>query len=225
MLKTFKIALTVFHRDLMIYRRRQSEWMIPFVYFIMILSLFPLGLSLSPKLLKEIAPGIVWVSVVLSLLTSLENRYRSDFEEGFIEQLILKPCPLPILLLGKAIAHWIIFGLPMLLLTPIVAILFNLSWETGLALVLTLLIGLPTLSLTSSIGVVLTLSLPRGGLFLTILLLPLTIPLIVFGSSSMIKAAEGLPYEAELFILLALLILALILAPLTSAYVLKMSIE
>lgn len=212
-------------RDLTLYIRRRGEWMMPVIYFLMITCLFPLALDPDPNLLTKLAPGIIWIAVVLSLLMSLENIFRLDYQEGSIEHYVLSPYPLAILLLGKSLAHWLAIGLPLLILAPVVGLLFHLPVLGIGILLITLAIGIPLISLIGMIGVALTIGLHRGGLLLAILVLPLMMPVIIFAASSVAKASMGQPYSAELFLLTALLVLALGFVPLALSAALKVSLE
>lgn len=212
-------------RDLLLYIRRKGEWVLPFIFFIMIESLFPMALGSDPILLKNFAPAVIWIGVVLSLMLSLEGVFRSDFQDGFLEQLALCPSPLPLLMLSKALAHSIAMGLPLLLLAPIVGLFFNLPYESIKVLIICLLLGIPTFSLVGSLGASLTIGLHRGGLLIGIIILPLLIPIIIFGASGVHAATQGLVWKSEVYLLAALLLLSLLLAPIMIASALRISIE
>lgn len=200
-------------RDLRLYFQRRGECLIPVLFFIIVVSLFPMGLGPDPKLLAQIAPAIVWVAVVLSLLMSLENVFKQDYQEGSLEQFALSPYPLSLLLLGKSIAHWIMIGLPLLLLAPIFCLILQGTADGLGVLVLTLLLGIPILSLIGSVGAALTIGLPGGGLLLAVLVLPLMMPMVIFGASAVTAATQGMPFYSELLLLAALFIFALVVAP------------
>lgn len=203
----------VITRDLQLYFQRRGEYLIPLLFFIIVISLFPMGLGPDPKLLSRIAPAVIWVAVVLSLLMSLDSFFRQDYQEGSLEQFVLSPYPLSLLLLGKAIAHWIVIGIPLLILAPIFSILLQGS-TTGLeVLALTLILGIPTLSLMGSIGAALTIGLSGGGLLLAVLVLPLMMPIVIFGASAVAAAIEGMPFYSELWLLGALFVLVLVAGP------------
>lgn len=212
-------------RDLTLYMRRRGDCLMPVVYFVMVVSLFPMALDLEPVLLAQLIPGIIWVAVVLSLLMSLENLYRSDHQEGSFEQFMLSSYPLPVLLLGKSIAHWLAIGLPLLLLAPMIGFLLHLPLPVVWVLWLTLLIGIPTISLLATIGVALTIGLHRGGLLLAVLVLPLIMPVMIFGSLCVKQASQGMPFSAELFLLLALLVLTLGFVPVVIATAVRIGVE
>lgn len=222
MLKAFS---WIIWRDLILLVRRRSEWVTPLLFFVMTLSLFPIALGFQPKTLSLVAPAVLWVVVLLAILMSLENLFRLDFQEGTIEQLILSPFPLPILLLGKSIAHFLTIGIPLIILAPFFALLFQMTTAGTMVLMLTLILGIPALSLFGSVGAALTVGLHQGGLLLSVLVLPFMMPIIIFGSSAVTAANEALPFTAELLFLLALLLFALLLAPVITAMSLRASLE
>jgi heme exporter protein B len=216
--------LLLLQRDLMLAFRHRSELANPLLFFVMVVSLFPLGLGPEPNILQRIGPGVIWVAALLSALLSLDTIFRSDFEDGSLEQLLLSPHPASVLVIAKVVAHWLVTGLPLLLLAPLLGVLFHLSLQATLALVLTLTLGTPVLSLLGAIGVALTVALKRGGVLLSLLLLPLYIPVLIFAASAVDAASGGLPVTAQLSFLGALLALALTLAPVASAAALRISL-
>ncbi len=183
----------------------------------MVAVMFPMGVGPEPVTLRTIAPGVIWVAALLATLVSAEAMFRSDFDDGSLEQLVLSPHPLPALMLAKIVAHWLITGLPLLLLAPFIALLFGLSAATALTLVLTLLLGTPSLSLIGAIGVALTVGLRRGGILLALLLLPLYVPVLIFATGAVVAETRQLPADAHLYMLAAILALAGTLAPLATA--------
>lgn len=190
--------LALLRRDLLLAFRHRGELANPLLFFALVITLFPLGVSPDPALLKKIAPGVIWIAALLSALFSLENMFRSDFDDGAMEQMALSPYPLPALVLAKILAHWLVSGLPMLLMAPLLALLLSLPDTAILTLVFTLLIGTPLLSLIGSIGVALTVGLKRGGVLLTLLILPLYIPILIFATQAVMAATAGLPVEGQL---------------------------
>lgn len=218
------IIFTIIVRDLTLYWRRRSEWAMPLIFFIMVISLFPMALGFYLETIAELSPAIIWVAVVLALMMSLEGIYRQDYLEGILEQWLLSPYPLAVLLLGKSIAHWLALGIPLFILAPFFNMMLQGNSETFLALSLTLLLGIPTLSLIGNMGAALTIGLPQAGVLLTILVLPFMIPIIIFATSAMAAASLGLPFAAELLWLSAIGILALVLAPLASAAAVRISV-
>ncbi len=169
-------------------RRRSDE---STVVFLIVITLFPLGIGPDPHQLARIAPGIVWVAALLSSLLALERLFRDDLNDGTLEQLLLSPVPLPVTVLGKIIAHWLVTGLPLILLSPLAALLLSLDMPGWRAVALTLLLGTPTLSFLGAIGVGLTVGLRRGGVLLSLLVLPLAIPVLIFASAAIDAAGQG----------------------------------
>jgi heme exporter protein B len=215
--------LGVLRRDLKISFRKHSELLNPIFFFILVVSLFPLGVGPGPKILAEIAPGVIWVAALLATLLSMERLFRSDYEDGSLEQLLLNPHPLPLLVLAKIFSHWLTTGLPLLLVSPLLGVLLHVPAPGIGILPLSLLLGTPTLSLIGAIGVALTVGLRRGGVLLTLLVLPLYVPVLIFGTSAVAAGAAGFPVSGQLALLGAILVLALTLAPLAIAAGLRIS--
>ncbi|BCX81508.1 heme exporter protein B [Methylomarinovum caldicuralii] len=216
---------TLLKRDLILAFRHRGELLNPPLFFLMIVSLYPLGISPEPEILRGIAPGIIWIAALLSALFSLENLFKADFADGTLEQLALSPHPLPWLVTPKVLAHWLVSGLPMLLLAPVLALLLSLSQPATLALLATLALGTPLLSLIGAVGTALTVGLRRGGVLLTLLVLPLYIPVLIFATGAVGAAAAGLPISGQLYFLAALLVLASTLAPLAIAAAIRISLS
>ena len=212
-------------RDLKLAARHRAEMVNPLLFFILVTSLFPLGIGASPNLLQAVAPGVIWVAALLAALLSIENVFRSDFEDGSLEQYLLSSHPVSVLVLGKIVAHWLITGLPLLLISPLLGILLGLPADAIQVLLITLLLGTPGLSLIGAIGVALTVGLRKGGMILSLLVLPLYIPLLIFASSAVDSAAAGLPVTAHLLLISALLVLALSLSPFATAAALRVSLS
>ncbi|PPC92310.1 MAG: heme exporter protein CcmB [Methylobacter sp.] len=217
--------LAIVRRDLVLAFRRRSEIANPLLFFILIITLFPLGVGAQPKLLQAIAPGIIWVSALLAAMLSLDGLFRSDFDDGSLELLLLSPYPTSVLVLGKITAHWLVTGLPLLLIAPLLALLLGISERALGTLLLTLLLGTPVLSLIGAIGVALTVGLRRGGMLMSLLVLPLYVPVLIFASSAVDMATAGLPVSAQINIMVSILLLALVLTPWPAATALKMSIN
>lgn len=215
----------VLQRELRIAFRSGSEIINPLWFFLIVITLFPLGIGPEPQLLARIAPGIVWVAALLSSLLALERLFRDDFLDGSLEQLLLLPTSLPLTVLGKVAAHWIVTGLPLLLLSPLVALLLSLDFASWQAVALTLLLGTPTLSFLGAIGVGLTVGLRRGGVLLSLLVLPLAVPVLIFASAAIDAAGQGLPIDGYLAILGALLAGSATLAPFATAAALRVSVH
>lgn len=224
MMTLFKAFFAIIRRDLVLALRRRSEMLNPLLFFVLVITLFPLGIGAQPLLLKACAPGIIWVSALLAAMLSLDNLFRSDFDDGSLEQILLSPHPVSILILGKIIAHWLVTGLPLLIVAPLLAIFLGIPAHIVPILLLSLLLGTPVLSLIGAIGVALTVGLRRGGMILSLLVLPLYVPVLIFASNAVEMAIAGLAVTAQINILISILLLALVLTPLPTASALKMSI-
>jgi heme exporter protein B len=221
----FDAFLAILHRDLILAMRRRSEIANPVFFFILVVTLFPLGIGAQPKLLQAIAPGIIWVSALLATMLSLDGLFRSDFDDGSLEQILLSPQPTSILVLGKITAHWLTTGLPLLIVAPLLAVFLGMPEKSISVLLQTLLLGTPVLSLIGAVGVALTVGLRRGGMILSLLVLPLYVPVLIFASNAVEMAGNGLPFNAQINILISLLLMALVLAPWPTAAALKMSVN
>ncbi len=220
-----KAFIAIIKRDLTLALRTRSEIANPLIFFIIIVSLFPLAVSPESELLKTMAPGVIWVAALLSTMLSLDSIFRSDFEDGSLEQMLLSPHPMPILVLAKVIAHWLASGLPLIFLAPLLGVLLFLPNEAMPALLATLALGTPVLSLVGAIGVALTVGLRRGGVLLSLLVLPLYIPVLIFASNAIATAAADLSIKGQLYFLAAMFALALTLAPLATAAALRISLR
>ena len=212
-------------RDLMLAVRHRAEMANPILFFVLVTSLFPLGIGANPALLQAVAPGVIWVAALLAALLSIENVFRSDFEDGSLEQYLLSSHPLSVLVLAKITAHWLVTGLPLLLISPLLGILMGLPVDAIKILFITLLLGTPVLSLIGAVGVALTVGLRKGGMILSLLVLPLYVPVLIFASSAVDTAAAGLPVTAHLSLITALLLLALSLSPFATAAALRVSLS
>ncbi len=212
-------------RDLTLAFRNRAELANPLLFFIIVISLFPLALGAEPVLLSRIAPGIIWVAALLAAMLSLDSMFRSDFEDGTLEQMLLSAHPVAILVLAKVCAHWLVTGLPLLLISPILASMLALPSGGYGILMLSILLGTPVLSLVGSIGVALTIGLPKGGIILSLLVLPLYVPVLIFSASAIEAAAGGFDTTAQISMLLAFLFLAISLSPVATAAALKMSMS
>jgi len=212
-------------RDLVLAVRHRAEILNPLLFFVLVTSLFPLGIGAYPELLRAIGPGIIWVAALLAALLSLDGIFRSDFEDGTLEQFLLSSHPVSVLVLAKVLAHWLITGLPLLLVAPLLGILLGLPAVAIQTLLLTLLLGTPVLSLLGAVGVALTVGLRKGGMILSLLVLPLYIPLLIFAANAVDTAAASLPVTAHLSFISALLVLALSLSPLATAAALRISLS
>lgn len=215
----------VVRRELVSALRRRADILNPLWFFLIVITLFPLGIGPEPSLLARIAPGIVWVAALLSSLLALERLFRDDFIDGTLEQLMLMPCPLGVLVLAKVLAHWLLTGLPLLLLSPLVAVLLSLDLAGFQGVFWTLLLGTPILSLLGAIGVALTVGIGKGGVLLSLLTLPLYIPVLIFATSAIEAATVGVPYNGQLAILGAMLAGSVTLAPFAIAAALRVSVN
>ncbi|PJG85290.1 heme exporter protein CcmB [Conservatibacter flavescens] len=218
------IFMQIIKRELQIAMRKQAEILNPLWFFLIVITLFPLVIGPDPVLLSRIATGVAWVSALLSALLSFERLFRDDFIDGSLEQLMITPLPLPLTALAKVIAHWLLTGLPLIILSPIAALLLSLDVKIWWALVLTLLIGTPILSCLGAIGVALTVGLRKGGVLLSLLVVPLFIPVLIFAASVLEAATLNLPYNGQLAILGAMLAAALTLSPFAIASALRISL-
>lgn len=215
----------VISRELRIAFRSGAEVINPLWFFLIVITLFPLGIGPEPQQLARIAPGVAWVAALLASLLALERLFRDDFIDGSLEQLLLLPSPLPVTVLGKVIAHWLVTGLPLIILSPLAALLLSLDFSGWCAMALTLLLGTPTLSFLGAIGVGLTVGLRRGGVLLSLLVLPLAIPVLIFASAAIDAAGQGLPIAGYLAILGAMLAASATLAPFATAAALRISLQ
>jgi heme exporter protein B len=217
--------LAIVHRDLLLVMRRKSEVLTALFFFVVVTSLFPLGIGSDAALLRKIAPGVLWVAALLSTLLGLQRMFAADYLDGALEQLVLSPQPLVLLVAGKILAHWLVCGLPLVLLAPIIGIQFDLDASSLYVLMGTLLLGTPVLSLLGSIGAALTLGVRGGSVLMSLLILPLYIPVLIFGAGAVYANSVGLEITGHFSLLSALLILALAFVPWVSAAALKIAIE
>ena len=214
-----------FVRDMKVAFLQRQDLLNPLLFFIMVVTLFPLGVSPEVSFLRDAGAGILWVAALLSVLLSLDHLFRHDFEDGTLEQLVLQPQPLFLLILAKTLAHWVLTGLPLVLLAPVLGVMVHLDGNSVAVLCLTLLIGTPVLSLIGSIGAALTLGLRSAGILLSLLIIPLYIPVLIFGTGSVAAAADGAPIAPYVALMGAFLVLALTLAPFASAAALRISLS
>jgi heme exporter protein B len=217
--------LFLLRRDLTLAFRNRAEFANPLLFFILVITLFPLALGAEPELLRRIAPGVIWVAALLAAMLSLDNIFRSDFDDGSLEQLLLSAHPMSVLVLAKVSAHWLVTGLPLLVVSPLLAEMLGMPASAQGVLILTVLLGTPILSLLGSIGVALTVGLRKGGIILSLLVLPLYIPVLIFASSAIAGAAVGLDVSAQIYMLLAFLFLTASASPMATAAALRMSLS
>lgn len=219
------ILLHIIHREITIAFRKPAEILNPLWFFLMVITLFPLLMGPNPELLGKIAPGIAWVAALLSALLSFERLFRDDYADGSLEQLMLLPIGLPQVALAKVIAHWLLTGLPLILLSPVAAILLSLETHVWWALVLTLLLGTPILSCLGAIGVALTVGLRKGGTLLSLLILPLFLPVLIFASAVLEAATLNMNYSGQIAIIGAILAITLTFSPFAIAGALRISVQ
>jgi heme exporter protein B len=212
-------------RDCKLAARRRTEALLPLVFFVVAASLFPLGVGPEPQMLRTIAPGVVWVCALLASLLSLSGLYSSDFADGTLEQMALSGRSMTALALGKSFAHWLVNGLPLVIAAPVLGLLFDVSTRELGVLTLSLLLGTPVLSLLGSVGAALTLGLRSGGMLIVLLVLPLAIPVLIFGAGSVTAVSAGLSPEGHLSLLGALFLLTALGAPWASAAALTIALD
>ena len=215
----------IIHRDLLLVMRRKSEVLTALFFFIVVTSLFPLGVGADAALLRKIAPGVIWVAALLATLLGLQRMFAADYVDGALEQMALSPYPMVLLITGKILAHWIVCGLPLVILAPIIGIQFDLDASSLYVLMGTLLLGTPVLSLLGSIGAALTLGVRGGSLLMSLLILPLYVPVLIFGAGAVYANSVGLDTTGHFSLLGALLILALAFVPWVSTTAVKIAIE
>ena len=217
--------LWIIQRDLLLAMRRRSDVLTTLFFFIIVVSLFPLGVGPEMSILRTMAPGVVWVAALLASMLSLGRMFASDHLDGTLEQMLLSPQSLPMLVLGKALAHWLVTGVPLVLMAPVLGIQFDLPGDALGVLTASLLLGTPVLSLIGAIGAALTLGLRGGGVLVSLLVLPLYIPVLIFGAGAVEASAAGLGAGAHMSLLGAFLLASLVLAPWTAAVSLRISME
>jgi heme exporter protein B len=205
--------------------RHKSDILTTLFFFVIAISLFPLGVGPDLDTLREIAPGVFWVAALLSAMLALERLFAIDFADGTLEQLLLTPQPAGLLVLAKVFAHWLITGVPLVLLAPLLGLQYDLSLEALEVMVVTLLLGTPSLSLIGAIGAALTLGLRGGGVLVSLLVLPLYIPVLIFGAGAVEATVSGLGGAGHVYLLGAILLSALVLAPLATVASLRVSVE
>jgi heme exporter protein B len=212
-------------RDLLLAMRRRSDVAISVLFLVIVASLFPLGVGPEPAVLRTIAAGVLWVAALLACLLSLGRVFTADYLDGVLEQMLLIPQPLPVLVAGKICAHWVVSGLPIVLLSPLLGLQFGLEDEALGTLVLSLLLGTPTLSMIGSIGAALVLGVRGSGLLVALLVLPLYVPVLIFGAGAVTSSMAGVGGEANLSLLGACLVLSLFFAPWATAAALRIALE
>ncbi len=225
MVSLFRAVAGVVCRDLTVAWRRVHDVALPLVFFTIVTSLFALGAGPEPDLLRELAPGVLWVAALLATMLSLNRLFANDYADGTLELLALSPHPLSALVVAKVIAHWLLTGLPLILIAPVLALSLNLPDNALSTLFYSLLLGTPVLSLIGAIGAALTLGLRGGGVLVSVLVLPLYTPVLIFGAGAVVQAVAGHSPEAYFSMLAAFLAVALTLAPWATAAALRVSLD
>jgi heme exporter protein B len=218
-------ARAIICRDLLVAVRRRSDVAVALLFFVIVVSLFPLGVGPEPALLRAIGPGVIWVAALLSSMLCLGRLFEADHADGTLEQLALGAAPLGVVVCAKALAHWLVAGLPLVLIAPLLALQYDLPAPLYGVLALSLLLGTPVLSLIGAIGAALTLGLRGGGVLLALLVLPLFIPVLVLGAGAVEMAAAGVGGQGQLLLLAAMLVAAAAFAPWAIAAALRISLE
>jgi heme exporter protein B len=212
-------------RDLLVGLRRRADVLTTFFFFVIVVSLFPLGVGPEPERLREIGPGVVWVAALLASMLALGRLFAADFADGTLEQLVLAPEPLPVLVLAKIAAHWLATGLPLVAIAPVLGLQFGLSGEALVVLAVSLAIGTPVLSLMGATGAALTLGVRGGGALTALLVLPLYVPVLIFGAGAVSAAGTGLAPGGHLSLLGAMLMVALAVTPWATSAAIRIALE
>lgn len=215
---------TIFLCELRLAWRRGADILNPLWFFLIVITLFPFSVGPESALLAQIAPGVIWVAALLAALLVMDRLFRDDLLDGSLEQQLLLPTPLPGVVMAKVLAHWMMTGLPLLLVSPLAALLLGMNAHSAGVLFMTLLLGTPTLSFIGSVGAALTVGLKRGGVLLSLLVLPLSVPMLIFASAACEAAAAGLPVDGYLAVLGAFLAGSATLCPFATAAALRLSV-
>lgn len=218
-------TFALIRRELLLVMRRKGEVLTALFFFVIVCSLFPLGIGPEPILLRKVAPGVLWVAALLASMLGLQRMFAPDHADGTLEQMVISPTPLVALVAGKIAAHWLVSGLPLVLMAPVIGLQFDLDAGALAVLMLALLLGTPLLSLIGAIGAALTLGVRGGGVLLSVLVLPLYVPALIFGAGAVEAQISGLGASGHLSLLGAMLVLALFFAPLATAAALRISLE
>ncbi len=219
------LLVLVMRRDLLLAMRRRADVLTTLIFFVMVVSLFPLGVGPEPEMLRKMASGVVWVAALLASMLSLPRMFSADYLDGTLEQMMLAPQSLTVMVLGKIAAHWMLSGLPLALIAPVLGLQFDMSAQALGVLVLALLLGTPILSMIGTIGAALTLGLRGGGVLVSLLVLPLCIPVLIFGAGAVEAVDSGMSVASNMSFLGALMLFALVFTPFVAAQALKISME
>ena len=222
MLRTFRVVV---YRDLLLAMRRPADVLTALAFFVIVVSLFPLSVGPEPALLRTIAPGVIWVAALLASMLALPRMFAADHADGTLEQMLLSASPLGAIVVAKVIAHWLVSGLPLVLMSPVLALQYDLDQNALAVLALTLLLGTPVLSLIGAIGAALTLGLRGAGVLLSVLVLPLYVPVLILGTGAVDMTAAGLSAQAHFLLIGALLVVSAAFAPWAAAAALRISSE
>lgn len=222
---TLPLFTAQFRRDLRLSLRRRGDVAQPILFAVMVITLFTLATSAEPKKLAELAPGIIWVAILLSSLLSLDSIYRSDYDDGSLEQMLMSPAPLALLIGARILVHWLSTALPLVILTPFFAQLLFLPQDLMTPLMVSLLVGTPLISLVGAVIAALTVGIRHSGMLLALLALPLYVPVLVFGAGSVVAASQGFAWLGAISLLGAGLVLAIVLAPIAAAAAIKISLS
>ncbi|MDD2928665.1 MAG: heme exporter protein CcmB [Sideroxydans sp.] len=221
----FGLLGLVIRRDLLLAMRRRADVLTTLIFFVMVVSLFPLGVGPEPDMLRKMAGGVLWVAALLASMLSLPRMFSADHIDGTLEQMMLAPQSLTMMVLGKIVAHWMLSGLPLVLIAPVLGLQFDMPAEAIGVLMLALLLGTPVLSMIGAVGAALTLGLRGGGVLVSLLVLPLTIPVLIFGAGAVEAVSGGMDAASNLSLLGAFLLFALVFSPFVAAQALRISME
>lgn len=219
------LLVLVIRRDLLLAMRRRADVLTTLIFFVMVVSLFPLGVGPEPEMLRRMAAGVVWVAALLSSMLSLGRMFMADYMDGTLEQMLLAPQSLSVLVLGKILAHWMLSGLPLVLMAPVLGLQFDMSVQALWVLIVSLLLGTPVLSMIGAVGAALTLGLRGGGVLVSLLVLPLCIPVLIFGTGAVEAVTSGTSVSPHLLLQGALLVLSAVFTPWVTAHALRISME
>lgn len=217
----YNVFITILKRDLFFGLRRSGELVNSLVFFLIVVTMFPFALGTEASLLRYIYPGVIWVAALLAVTMSLDRMFNSDFEDGTLEQMLLSHHPTTFIAMAKIVAHWLLTGVPLIIASMFLGIIFGLSSEALQAMLVTLLLGTPVLSLVGSAAMALTVGLRGGGMLLALIILPLYIPLLIFSVAAVDNASKGLGFTGEVYFIGAILVLAITLAPFATALSLR----
>jgi heme exporter protein B len=215
----------VIRRDLLLAFRQRADVANTLLFFVVVVTMVPLGVGAEPNLLRSIAPGVVWVAALLAAILSLNRLFAADFADGTLEQMLISAEPLPLIVLGKAAAHWLVTGVPVTAIAVVLGIMFDLGAEATAVLIASLALGTPVLSLIGAVGAALTLGLRGGGVLVSLLVLPLYVPVLILGAGSVEAVAAGLGAAPYLLLLGALALFAVVLTPWAVSAALRISVE